>query len=67
MIKQRLVQDWYKKWSVWLTTVAGTVALGEQLLPGLKEVLPGNWYLYAFVVIGVARVLKQSQEVQHVQ
>jgi hypothetical protein len=56
----KLVENWHKKWSVWLLAVATSLAGMEQFLPHLQQVLPANWYQYAFVLILAARMIQQA-------
>jgi hypothetical protein len=58
---QRLIQKWYRKWSVWLTGVAGAVAF----IPAdtqIMAMLPADWYRYAFIAILLARIVKQGDK-----
>ena len=52
-------------WSVRLLGAAIAVAGLEALLPAMKEALPPHWYAVAFVVILVARVIKQAASEPH--
>jgi len=56
----KIIENWHKKWSVWLLAVATSLAGMEQFLPQLQEVLPANWYQYAFVLILAARMIQQA-------
>ena len=54
-----LVEKWWKAWSVQL--LAGCLFLAElaEYLPEVREHLPDDWYQAAFLVILVARIVKQ--------
>lgn len=59
--RRRLVEKWYKKWSVWLVSAAGVIAF----LPSDSVVmayLPHEWYRWAFIAIFLARVIKQKSD-----
>ena len=55
-----MINEWYKKWSVWLSLIFGVVAALEANLPLLQGMLPPQWYMYAFIAVAIARVIKQS-------
>lgn len=58
---KRLVEKWYKKWSVWITGAAGAVAF----IPADSQVmalLPADWYRWAFIAILLARMIKQNSD-----
>jgi len=59
----KLVEKWYANWSVWLTGAAIFVAELAPYLPEVQQNLPAEWYRYAFIIILVARVIKQNQKV----
>lgn len=59
--RKRLVEKWYRKWSVWLTGAAGAVAF----IPADSQImalLPAEWYRWAFIAIFLARVIKQKSD-----
>ena len=55
-----IIEEWHKKWSVWLTVATGTLATAYEYLPAAQQYLPEGWFKYAAAAILVARVLKQS-------
>jgi predicted phage tail protein len=57
----KLVEKFYTKWSVQLTSLCLALAALEPFLPELQQALPGDWYRYAFAAILVARVIKQTK------
>jgi hypothetical protein len=56
----RLVEKWWKAWSAQLLLACLFLAELAAYLPEVKENLPEEWYRYAFIVILVARVVKQK-------
>ena len=56
----KLVEKWYKNWSVWLLSVAVFVAELAPYLPEVQQNLPSEWYRAAFIIILVSRVIKQN-------
>ncbi len=55
-----IVNQWYKKWSVWLLGAAVAVSGLQTMLPELKEALPADWYQVAFGIILAARIIQQK-------
>jgi hypothetical protein len=58
----KLIEHWWKKWSVQL--LAGCIAVAE-LAPYLPEVeahLPADWYRFAFYAVLMARIVRQKNE-----
>ncbi len=55
-----IVNQWYKKWSVWLLGAAVAVSGLQTMLPELKESLPADWYQVAFGIILAARLIQQK-------
>lgn len=58
----KLIEGWWRAWSVQLLALC--VALSElaQYLPEVREALPADWYRVAFVVVLVARMVKQRAD-----
>lgn len=56
----KIIEKWYKKWSVWLLAAATAVAGVAPYLPEAQAYLPDDWYRYAFLVILIARVIAQK-------
>ena len=59
----KIVEKWWASWSVWLLSVAIFVAELAPYLPEVQQNLPAEWYRGAFIIILVARVIKQNQKV----
>lgn len=57
-----IIEQWHKKWSVWLASAGVVLAEAYQYLPEMREALPADWYKYAFAIILVARLWKQKQQ-----
>lgn len=55
----KLVEGWKKAWSVWLLGAAIGIAELAPYVPELQEHLPADWYRAAFLIVLVARVIKQ--------
>lgn len=60
----KLIEQWYKKWSVWLLIATASIAWGEQLLPSLQAALPADWYKWAVLAITVARLIQQGEKIK---
>jgi len=56
----KIIEKWYKKWSVWLLAGFSFLASLEVFLPEVRESLPADWYQYAFILVLVARIIKQA-------
>ena len=56
----KLVEQWWKTWSVQLLALCVFVAELAQYLPEVREALPDEWYRVAFLVILAARIVKQK-------
>jgi len=56
----KLVEKWWKAWSSQLLILATFVAGLAEFLPEVREALPPNWYQAAFIVILIARIIKQQ-------
>jgi len=56
----KIVEKWWRNWSVWLTACALFVAELAVYLPEVQQALPAEWYRAAFVAILVARIIKQQ-------
>ena len=59
----KIVEKWYANWSVWVASAAIFIAELAPYLPEVQQNLPADWYRYAFIIILVARVIKQNQKV----
>lgn len=57
----KLVDKWWKAWSAQLLIAASFLAGLAEFLPEVREALPAGWYQAAFIVILVARIVKQKQ------
>lgn len=55
----KLVEQWWKKWSVWALGACIAIAELAQYMPELQQHLPADWYRIAFLVVLAARVIKQ--------
>lgn len=55
----KLVDQWYRKWSVMMLGAAIGIAELAPYVPELQEHLPADWYRAAFLIVLVARVIKQ--------
>lgn len=56
----KLVEKWWKAWSAQLLIAASFLAGLAEFLPEVREALPAHWYQAAFIVILVARIVKQK-------
>lgn len=56
----KLVEQWWKAWSVKLLIAANAVAGLAVFLPEMRESLPEHWYQWAFGIILIARIIKQQ-------
>lgn len=56
----KLVEQFWKTWSVQLLALCVFLAELAQYLPEVREALPDEWYRVAFIVILVARIVKQK-------
>lgn len=54
-----IIEQWWKKWSVWALGAAIGIAELAPYVPELQEHLPADWYRVAFLVVLAARVVKQ--------
>lgn len=61
----KLVQSWYKKWSVHLLAACIAIAELAPYLPEVREHLPADWYRYAFMLVLAARIIKQKSNDQN--
>lgn len=57
----KLVEKWWKTWSVQLLALCVFLAELAQYLPEVREALPNEWYRAAFIIILVARIVKQRE------
>ena len=57
----KFVDKWWKAWSAQLLIAASFLAGLAEFLPEVRESLPEGWYQAAFVVILIARIVKQKQ------
>ena len=55
----KLVDQWWKAWSVWLLSAAIGIAELAPYVPELEQHLPADWYRVAFLIVLAARVVKQ--------
>ena len=55
----KIVEQWWKAWSVWALGAAITVAELAPYVPELEQHLPADWYRIAFLVVLAARVVQQ--------
>lgn len=60
----KIVENWYKAWSSWLLMLAIAVCETAAYIPEVKEYLPAEWYRWVFIVIMVARVVRQQSMVK---
>ena len=58
----KLVQSWYKKWSVHLLAACIAIAELAPYLPEVREHLPVDWYRYAFMLVLAARIIRQKSD-----
>ena len=56
----KLVDKWWKTWSAQLLIAASFLAGLAEYLPEVRESLPEGWYQVAFVVILIARIIRQE-------
>lgn len=57
----KLVDQWWKAWSVQALALCLFLAELAQYLPEVREALPDEWYRVAFIIILIARVVKQRE------
>lgn len=55
----KLVERWWAAWSVQILALCMFLAELAAYLPEVQEHLPADWYRAAFVVILIARIVKQ--------
>lgn len=55
-----LAPNWHKAISTWLLVAANVVSGAAAYLPEIQQALPSDWYVWAFRIILVARLIKQS-------
>lgn len=58
----KIVDKWWKAWSAQLLIAANAIAGLAVFLPEVREVMPQNWYQWAFGIILVARIIKQQAD-----
>lgn len=58
----KLVDKWWRAWSAKLLIACVFVAELAQYLPEVREAMPENWYQAAFIVILIARIIKQQAD-----
>ena len=58
----KMVEQWWKAWSAQLLILANFLAGLAVFLPEVREALPEHWYQYAFIVILIARIIKQQSD-----
>ena len=56
----KMVEKWWKAWSVWLLIAANAIAGLQMFIPDIQQALPDHWYRYAFGAILIARMIKQN-------
>ena len=58
----KLIESWYKKWSVHLLAACIAIAELAPYLPEVREHLPADWYRYAFMLVLAARIIRQKSD-----
>lgn len=58
----KLIEQWWKPWSVWLLVAANTLVGVSMFLPEIQQAIPENWYKFALVAIFIARVIQQGKK-----
>ena len=58
----KMVEKWWRTWSAQLLILASFVAGLAEFLPEVREALPEHWYQYAFIIILIARIIKQQSD-----
>lgn len=58
----KLIESWYKKWSVHLLGLCIFIAELAPYLPEVEQHLPANWYRFAFYAILAARIIRQKSD-----
>ena len=61
----KLIESWYKKWSVHLLAACIAIAELAPYLPEVREHLPEDWYRYAFILVLAARIIRQKSDDQN--
>ena len=56
----KLVKHWYKAWSVWLLAACEVIVQASAFMPDLQQALPADWYVWAFRIILIARIIQQN-------
>jgi hypothetical protein len=59
-IKALFADRWWQAWSTWLLVLANFLAEAAVYLPEIEQALSADWYRWAFRVILIARIVKQS-------
>lgn len=58
----KLVDQWWKAWSVWGLSAITFLAGAQIFLPDLQQALPPHWYPIVSGAILIARIIKQGEK-----
>lgn len=61
-LSEKIIEEWWKPWSVKLLGLATAISTLQLFMPDLQQALGPDWFRYAFGVILVARIIKQTTE-----
>ena len=57
----KMIEGWWKKWSVQLLAACIAIAELAAYLPEVREYLPPDWYRWAFMAVMLARIVSQKK------
>lgn len=60
-MRKYLIEEWHKKWSVWIASLLAVISELWQYLPFMREYCPPEWVSIAFIVVLVARIIRQDK------
>jgi hypothetical protein len=59
-VREKLVAQWWKKWSVWLAGVFGAAATCIQLMSDSDKAMMPAWFsAIAFFIVFIAAIIRQ--------
>lgn len=58
----KIIEQWWKPWTVWISGLASTLVGVSIYLPEVEQAIPPGVYKALIVAIFVARLIQQSQK-----